>query len=356
MNQNMNKIIKKIFNKITYIILILKKSYRIIFRKRNTIFLFGSPFHSNMGDQAQTFCICQWFANNYPNYSIYIFRLTESFPILLKLVRKTIRKNDILVCHSGYHMTDLYHEQDVYCRVTQLFPDYPIIIFPQTVNYVHTNNLINTANIFNKHGKILLMCRDEYSYKTACKYFINCRLLLYPDIVTSLIGTKNYTNKRNGILFCMRNDKEAFYSHQDIQKLQDKLANINIQQTDTTLPIKVETIYNQREKILNEIFEEYSKYELIITDRYHGTIFSLIAGTPVIVVSSSDHKLSSGVKWFPKEFSQYIQFAQNLDEAYKLAKESLDSTFDHKLPAYFKNNYYDKLNTIIEPILNGQIM
>ena len=253
-------------------------------------------------------------------------------------------------------MTDLYHEQDVYCRVAQLFQDFPIIIFPQTVNYVHTTNLIKTANIFNKHGRILLMCRDEFSYKIAEQYFINCRLLLYPDIVTSLIGTKTFTNNREGILFCMRNDKEAFYTHHDIQKLQDKFVNINIQQTDTTLPIKVKTIYKNREKILYDIFEEYSKYKLIITDRYHGTIFSLIAGTPVIVLSSSDHKLSSGIKWFPKEFDQYIQFAQNLDDAYNLAKKTLDNKFEHILPAYFKTNYYDKLNSIIKPLLNGKIM
>lgn len=63
-----------------------------------------------------------------------------------------------------------------------------------------------------------------------------------------------------------------------------------------------------------------SHYRLVITDRYHGAIFSQIVSTPTIVLSSADHKLSSGVKWFPKEqFTNYIAYANDLDEAYQLA-------------------------------------
>lgn len=345
------KLLKKIKNKLNYYSFIVQKSYKIIFRSKKTIFLFGSPFHSNMGDQAQTYCIYKWFSYNYPDYKIYTFRLTESFPILLKLVRNTIRKNDMLVFHSGYHLTDLYHEQDVYCEVVKLFPEYPIIIFPQTINYKDKNNLLKTANLFNQHKRILLMCRDEYSYNTAKQYFTGCKLLLYPDIVTSIIGTKEFQNQRDGILFCMRNDIEAFYSKEEINELKSRFNNIKIEETDTTLDIDVKKIYKERDIILNEIFQEYSKFKLIITDRYHGTIFSLIANTPVIVISSSDHKLSSGVKWFPKDFYPYVQYATNLNEAYQLANNIINNeNLDYKLPAYFKNEYFDKLKEKIQEI------
>jgi len=342
---------KRAFNKFLYYKFIAKKSLQILFRNKKTVFLFGSPFHSNMGDQAQTFCIYKWLQHNYPNHKIYTFRLTESFPILLSLLRLTIRKEDILICHSGYHLTDLYHEQDIYCKIIQEFPDFPIIIFPQTINYQRKTNLLNTAKIFNSHPKILLMCRDEHSYETAQKFFTHCKLLLYPDIVTSLIGTKQYKNKREGILFCMRNDIEAFYSPKEIQLLKDSFKNVKIEQTDTTLDIDVKEIYKNREKILNNIFEQYSKYKLVITDRYHGTIFSLIANTPVIVISSADHKLISGVKWFPESFKQYVQFANNLSEAHTLANKLLqDNSFNYELPSYFKEKYYDNLNDQINKL------
>ncbi|WP_082026255.1 polysaccharide pyruvyl transferase family protein [Prevotella pectinovora] len=44
------------------------------------------------------------------------------------------------------------------------------------------------------------------------------------------------------------------------------------------------------------ILQQFAKYQVVITDRYHGTIFSQIVNTPVIVISSTDHKLRSGVK------------------------------------------------------------
>lgn len=346
-------LIKTVIHKLKRCNFLLQKTIKIVFRRTNTIFLFGSPFHCNMGDQAQTYCICEWFQHYYPNYKFYIFRLTESSNFLIHLVRKTIRKKDLIVFHSGYHLTDLYHEQDVYCKIVKLFPDFPIIVFPQTINYLNPDNLITTAKIFNNHKNILLMCRDEKSYETAKKNFCNCRLLLYPDIVTSLIGTKHYTHKKEGILFCMRNDIEAFYTKEEINKLANRFKNITIKRTDTTLPIDIKKIYRERKEILEQIFDEYSRYRLVITDRYHGTIFSLVANTPVIVISSTDHKLSSGVKWFPNEFSHFIKFANNLDEAYNLAISMLnDNNESQILPAYFKLNYYDKLQEYINKLIN----
>ena len=100
--------------------------------------------------------------------------------------------------------------------------------------------------------------------------------------------------------------------------------------------------------MLKEQFDYYSRFKLIITDRYHGTIFSLIAGTPVIVLKTSDHKLSSGVKWFPEEFKDYVTFAENLDEAYEKAAMMMNKQLTHQLPPYFKENYYDKLKSLLE--------
>lgn len=322
--------------------------YMLVVRKKKMIFLFGSPAHSNMGDQAQSFCIQKWTKENYPEYGLLFFRLPETYNSLLKVLRRTIRKDDKIICHSGYHMTDLYHEQDVYCKLAQLFPERPIWIFPQTVFYKDEMNLKKTADIMNHHGKVTLMARDEISYATAQKYFGGCRLLLYPDIVTSLIGTKSFSNKREGVLFCVRNDIEAFYKKEDIQELKNRFKGVHIEETDTTLKMPYREIIKNRERVLNQVLDYYSRFNVIITDRYHGTIFSLIAGTPVVVLKTSDHKLSSGVKWFPEEFKDYVTFANSLDEAYEKAVSMMKKDLTHQLPPYFKENYYDKLKAVLE--------
>ena len=47
------------------------KGFRRFFR-RPFVFLFGSPFHSNLGDQAQTECIIAWIRKNLPRHEIFI--------------------------------------------------------------------------------------------------------------------------------------------------------------------------------------------------------------------------------------------------------------------------------------------
>lgn len=81
-------------------------------------------------------------------------------------------------------------------------------------------------------------------------------------------------------------------------------------------------------------------FKTVITDRHHGTIFSAMANTPVIVINSADHKLSSGVNRFPQEeFVENVQFAKDLDDAYAKAKEILEKVDIRQNPPYFKDNY-----------------
>lgn len=314
-------------------------------RKEPTIFLFGSPRHSNMGDQAQTYCIKRWAKSNYPEYNVVVFNYYISIDRILGIVRKCIKPSDMIFCHSGYHLTDLYPEKDIYCKVIRLFPDHRILVFPQTVNFIkNKTDEKYVVETFNKHGKVTLCCRDEVSYESAKNLFVNCKLFLYPDIVTSLIGTKTFSHKRDGVLFCMRNDVEAFYKSEQIQTLMKKFVNMKVRKTDTTIDTTYTYIRHHREEILEQIFDDFSRYKVVITDRYHGTIFSLVAGTPVIVISSTDHKLSSGVKWFPESFSKYVHYARNLEQAYDMAQEVLsDNTLTHQLQPYFEENYYSKL-------------
>ena len=107
-----------------------------------------------------------------------------------------------------------------------------------------------------------------------------------------------------------------------------------------------------RGKYIDEFLEYMAGFKAVVTDRYHGTIFSLVANTPVVVLSSTDHKLSSGVRWFPPEiFGKNIQFASTLDEAYQIVGECLTRTEFPSMPTYFKDNYWDKLKGLVDATL-----
>lgn len=317
-------------------------------RKHNRIYLFGSPNQVNLGDQAQTYCIVKWLNRNFPNHEVFVFTYYTITNKVLSTIRKTITENDKIFIHSGYHITDLYNMVDKYCDIIKMFPDYKIVIMPQTINFIKDRAKESyVSDVFNAHGNITLLCRDAISHEKAKSIFAGCKLLLYPDIVTSLIGTMHFSNHREGILFCMRNDKEALYDKKSIKMLTERLRPIETSMTDTDSPLFYRTIQLHREEILNDKWNQFARYKVVITDRYHGTIFALIAGTPVIVLSSTDHKLSSGVTWFPKEFGKMVSFANDLDEAYKKAVNLYNTDVLPVLPAYFENNYYSKLKNQI---------
>lgn len=343
---NPKSIILYPYRKICAVTRFLIIAQKIINRRgRPTVWLFGSPNHSNLGDQAQTYCIERWARENYPEHGVFVFRQFSGGDYrLLKILRRIIGHDDILVCHSGYHMTELYPLHENYSKVAETFPDFALTIFPQTVNFFSEEYARKVVSKFDSHPNCTLLCRDEISYSTALRLFRKTRLLLFPDIVTSLIGTRCYTFPREGVLFCMRNDKEAYYKPEQISALRERFSPTRTELTDTTLSLSAKKIIADREHVLEETFSNYARYRVIITDRYHGTIFALIAGTPVVVLSSTDHKLSSGVKWFPKEiFGEYIAFAEDLDRAFELAQKHLENPPTRPLPPCFKEKFYDGL-------------
>jgi len=331
--------------------------FRGFFTLKKKIFLFSIPTHPNLGDQAQLMCTEKWIKDNFPDYLLIemehlcspfdngnpktlIFNTQLFQYIVLKLI---IRKSDIFIGHSGYFFVDHHGGWFSYDFLLQHWNN-KFVILPQTVNFYTPMVIQRASRIFGNRKNLTLLCRDEVSYQKAKEMFGSTKLLLYPDIVTSLIGTRTYDNTRDGVLFCMRDDIEAFYKPSEIDALMKRFGNVRKEKVDTTLKISAKMMKSNRDKLIDDMIEKFSTYQVVITDRYHGTIFSAIANTPVVVIGSADHKLSSGVKWFPKDvFGDNVQFAKDLDDAYQKAQAILAKKTLRMNPPYFKEKYWDKL-------------
>ena len=85
-------------------------------------------------------------------------------------------------------------------------------------------------------------------------------------------------------MFCCRDDSEKFYSDEEILALMQQCSSLaKVERTDTTKEIKTKEIVANAEKYILQEIERYSKYEVIVTDRYHGTIFSIIFHIPLVL-------------------------------------------------------------------------
>ncbi|ADY12107.1 polysaccharide pyruvyl transferase family protein [Sphaerochaeta globosa] len=320
--------------------------------KGNTIYYIGVPVHSNLGDQAQYVCIMKWLKKNYPTRMILRIQnrsIAGGYFSSLMPLQKAYNPNDIVIFQSGYTTTDNSLGDIVHKKVINALPDSRILMMPQTVYYKNENRMNSAAQYYGRATNMLFLSRDRVSYNLAKKIFQKNDIMLFPDIVTTLIGKYTYANPREGILLCTRNDDERYYSQTDISRLYELLnSRYKVNCTDTTkLEAKNDIINNPEKYILDEI-EKYSYYRAIITDRYHGTIFSLIANTPVIILKTMDHKVITGAEWFSGIYDDYVFVADSIENAYDIANKVVNKNYEYALNSYFNEYYYDKLKAFFE--------
>lgn len=319
------------------------------------IVLLGAPAHSNLGDQAQTYCIQELLKEQYPDREVFVFEgnpLRKAYYFLLYMIRSVVREDDFILVHSGYHCTDLFlKEEYLNEKIVELFPEKKLLFMPQTIYFKTEDAKLQSMDVYNAHHDLTIMCRDAISYECAKQYYGKCNLLLYPDVVTSLIGRRMYKEKRGGILLCLRKlgSEESLFDEERRNSLADALRRIDdVCVSDTDANISYREIRKDRRKVIEEELAFFARFRAVVTDRYHGMIFSLIANTPVIVVSSSDHKLSSGVRWFPKEQYEEIYYEDDEKEICEIVKNIINKEREFINPTNLYDKYYRNFSVINE--------
>lgn len=322
----------------------------------NRVFYLGVTIHPNLGDLAQRYCITKWILENYPDHELVMMesdvvvnpKLTARF---FAHLNKIYGKNDIIVLQSGYCTQDLGGNHPLMHRlVCDYMTEARILMMPQTIYFQKDENKKICAENHNKAKNMLFLARDFVSYEMAKEMFPDIKVKAYPDIVTTLIGTMKFNNPRKGVCLCTRNDGEKLYTKEEIDGLEARflMEGISVKQKDTQAAQSVGELIKYLQHYIEAEIETYSHYEVTITDRYHGTIFSLCAGTPVIIIKTTDHKVTTGADWFKGVYDDYVYVANDLDDALVLAKQILSKHLNHSLTPYFKTAYYDKLRSMLE--------
>lgn len=315
--------------------------------KQMRIYYIGKPPSCNLGDLAQYYCIRNWIRSNYAqaecielhSKSIVHLRLH-----LIKYLKQVVKESDIFIFQSGYAVQDIGGFEDLmHCKIAKSFRN-RIVQFPTTVNYTTVKGEKRAVKYYNQNKQFYFMARDEKSFALAQKLFPELFVKLYPDIVTTFIGKCGFAFQRDGIFVCVRDDLEKYYSETQIEHLIFKLKDITrVESGDTISSDNYNEIINHLKDFIISYIGKLAHYKVVITDRFHGTIFSLASNTPVIVIKTNDHKVVMGYKWFENIYPDHIYYAENLDDAYQLAEKLLQRQEFPTLPSYFKETYYDTL-------------
>lgn len=320
------------------------------------IFYFGKPMHSNLGDLAQCICIREFLKENYQEYEVIEIESKTFVDKRCKVrekLKKLIKKEDIIFFHSGYSTQDIGGVEDIMHQYVMLdYPENKMVMLPQTVFFKTEERKLLTSRIYNSHKHLMFLARDFVSFEEAKKMFPDIAVYAYPDIVTTMIGKFDFNCKRSGIVMCLRDDLEKYYSDVELNKLKEQLEQLDkVSQIDTTSDKKISADTPECRKYIEEYIRKLAQYNLVITDRYHGTIFSLAANTPVIVIKTNDHKVRTGVDWFKGVYDDNVMYIDALEDVYDTAKSILQRKSVSKNESYFAEEYYAGLKDLIEKTL-----
>lgn len=317
------------------------------------IWYFGVPIHQNLGDQAQKFVIEKWLENNYPMAEI-VKIPSQAFNAgtrrVIRIIKDYIQPNDLIVMQSGHTMDGLHDDETPHRLASTCFPDNRIIFFPTSIRFNSKRGKELDRKAIGSHVNTLFLARDAVSAQIARDLYPRLDVRLYPDVVTSLIGKYSFDNQREGVLLCARNDGEKLYSYAAIDKLASALSGLcDVSRTDTTVKWDgIDLDSHDAWTGIEGVIESYSQKCVIVTDRYHGTIFARIAGTPVVVLKTNDHKVVSGAKWFIDAGDKGIVVADNLEEVPGLVSDFMKRFPDGVSAPAFASDYYDGLKSVIE--------
>lgn len=323
----------------------VKFSYDLFMNKRNEkIFLIATPVHGNLGDQAIVMAEYKFLKEYYPNKKIIEVRNTDYQRFSNIIIRK-IKNDDWIVIDGGGNLGTLWpDEDDKIGQILQQCCKNKIIIFPQTCFYELDNDglyrLEKNRAIYNNCENLIVMLRDKNSFDFFSENFGKTKAIFTPDIVLSL-HLDNGLAERKGVLLCLRKDKEKVGDKVDIEEIKRFLIKKNIEFSFVDTVINKTVTSNNREKEVNQKWNEFKSSKIVITDRLHGMIFSAITGTPCIAIDNYSKKVS-GVyyKWLSHlPYLKMIEDNDGLKNEILFFCNSDATTYDFYLEFCFKDIY-----------------
>ena len=286
--------------------------------KNKKIYFMVTPEHANLGDHMLALSCYQIFEKAGLSKNITEISFNE-YTEDRNLILKQIKKDDIIIILGGGNLGTLWPKVDtVISDIIHVWRDNKIIVFPNTVYYGNDtkskNRMIINNEIYSNAKDLTVFLREVNSLAFFKKNFPKVNSILAPDTALFVKPNKflnpNKIVKREGVLFCFRDDLERIYSCEDEISMYLNSKQILNKKTSTMHHRFIKRF--ERNEILDEKLEEFSRASLIITDRLHAMIFAFITGTPCIALDNISRKVS-GVYEMIKSCNN-IKICNNVDE------------------------------------------
>mgnify|MGYP005751245411 CR=1 FL=1 len=316
--------IKKIFRALQW-----KKKYEHFYNVRKNIYLIGSEDFGNVGDHQIALSELKFLKQIFPQNTI--IELPASIYFLChNKIKEMIKKDDLIFLTGGGNFGNEYkYAQEIRRDIVGKFRDNYILIFPVTIFYTNDDDgekeKAIDKKLFNRNN-LLILSRDRYSFELSENMFPKAMHKLMPDIVFT--EKRELSKNKEGYLFCFRDDLESNLKPEErkyIERYAERQEK-KVEWLDTQF--KKNISISKRETCLDYIMKKFSDSELVITDRLHGVIFSVINNTPCIALRNYNYKIDGVAEWLSEEKNfLLIDSVVDLDDAVKKVTDKKNSKY-----------------------------
>lgn len=230
-----------------------------------------------------------------------------------------IKKNTILLFSGGGNFGDLWETHQKFRHMVMTdFPENPIVQLPQSVWFEDKANLLLDVQYYQKHRAPVTIClRDQQSFDTINKNYVNVRTLLLPDLVLALDidkvlkRNKLSTSEGVGTLFFRRDDKELVdkkldvsfdacgdwpcrhYTLKWIRKYNKLIKQLEKMRVPAMVRFKITELYYRyiiKDAYLRNGIRFLMPFHTIYATRLHAAILGVLLGKQVFLIDNSYHK------------------------------------------------------------------
>jgi len=303
------------------------------------------PYLKNVGDHAQVIAIRAWLDKHFGQLKIMEMDKDRG-NYFLPALRWLVNREDIFFLHSGGNLGDRAKWSESMRReIIRSFPRNQIISLPQTIFFSDTPKgqaeQQTTRRIYSKHPNLTVIGRDPRSGELAAELFPQAKSFCMPDFVLSLpLRHSELSSDSTKVLLCLRLDMESALTPKQRQEIGESLP-YDCTYYDTTLEKEIEI--DRREATLNETLAKFLAADVVVTDRYHGLIFTVLCQKPCVVLRTVDHKLTSAIHWF--EDIPNVMFGKDLAEIPELVERCLQ--IENSKIIDWSETYFDKIPQLV---------
>ena len=320
----------------------------LMYRKK--VYLLLTPEHGNYGDHAIALAERLFLKEILSGYHIIEIQ-ADVLNRNIKKFRFLLDGQLLIITGGGFWGTLWPRENDGMMEIIKYCRKSRIIIMPQTAFFENEKSYRECKKIIERHTNISIFLRDEKSYHMIKQMLPAKPVYMCPDIVLFMNIFHKERYDRNGIMLCLKQDKEGL---EESKKCREYFENYSgykgekISYGSTNVPVKSRISIKPLEQKVRNKLTDISRHNVVVTDMLHAMLFCAITATPCIAIESLSGKVYGGYKWIEK--LPYIHYAEDL-KAVLEGLENIDIEKPYRYVPYYKTAF-KQLSQVIRQYAN----